>query len=435
MPMLLPRILPTWCGTLLFAGFLGAGLHVHAQPADNKAIEKAEFERLAEIFAPPGTPSIKDKSWVTVDIGPANWKSDLNGWLIKDGAKEIDLLGWYGELHKLRKPAANEKRPSIKEEKDVGILWSAIHQADCSVAWQVRAADYGAKSKKFLGDGMPKEKDDRNIFGSVNQRFGLADHVVDSARHACYALQLGKDNHAADLYAHAVEAQKQYAHSYLGLEMPLHQFVAERIASGRCNGAICSAHGGTPRKDLKGQWESIAALPHHKYRDEAKAMVKHYGNLLDEDSRWAEPDAKALARLPVDQKIAYWLYHLRDLDVGQWSNPGSCNVLGGFGFGLGDEGRKKPNAAAELKKIGMAAVPQLIAHMDDARPTRCKGHWRRYWPEGHYLLRYGDCCKQVFEGITGQTLSPGYPIQDGAGKQCKESAEKWWQEYQKKKAK
>jgi hypothetical protein len=424
-------------------GIFAPGSDVHSQPAEKKPVGKPEFEQLADIFAPPATPSIKDKSWVTVDVGPTNWKSDLHGWVISDTPKEIELLDWYGEMHKLRKPAASAKRPAIKEEKDGSILWSEGQNADRSVAWQVRATDYGAKSKKFLEDGMPKEKDNRNIFSSVNQRFGLADHVVDSARHAHFAHQLGKDRHAAELYAHALKSQKKYSDSYVGgfdKPMPLHEFVADRIASGLRNGAVFSGHGGTPRKELQKRWETIAALPHHKHRDEAKAMVKHYQNLVDEDARWVEPDAKAFAKLTTEQKVAYWLYHLRDLDVGQWSDPGSCYVLGGFGFGLRDEDKKKPNPAVELKKIGIVAVPQLIAHMDDARPTRCKGHWRSYWPEGHYLLRYGDCCQQVFEGLTEHKLFRGtttvsYPIHDGAGKQCKESAEKWWQEYQKKKAK
>ena len=40
-----------------------------ACPAENKAPQPADFERLAEIFAPPGTPIIKGKAWVAVDTG------------------------------------------------------------------------------------------------------------------------------------------------------------------------------------------------------------------------------------------------------------------------------------------------------------------------------------------------------------------------------
>ena len=124
-----------------------------------------------------------------------------------------------------------------------------------------------------------------------------------------------------------------------------------------------------------------------------------------------------------DQKVAYWLYHLRDLAVGQWSDPGRCYVLAPSFFGVNDRDTKHPNAAMELKKLGLVALPQLIAHLDDARPTRCKGHWRSYSPDGQYLLRYGDCCQQIFESITGKTIASDYPIQDGKGQECKENAQ------------
>ena len=310
--------------------------------------------------------------------------------------------------------------------------------ADFSVAWKIRVEDYAAKSKKFLLDGLPKEKDTEGIYASVSQRFGLADHVVEATRYAHFARQFGQKSHAADLYAHARKAQKKYVDMYIGpLEKAasLHVFVANRIASGHRNGAIHSAHGGTKRKELQKQWERIAALPHHKYRKEAKTMVQRYKQLSEEDTHWVEPDAKALAKMTTSRKVAYWLYHLRDLDMGQWSDPGSCSVFGQFGVGVRDAKKKKRNAAVELKKLGMAAVPQLIAHLDDPRPTRCKGHWRSYWPEGHYLLNYGDCCQQIFESISGHAISRGTPAvsfsrQDKEGKQRKQKAQRWWQEHE-----
>ena len=82
-------------------------------------------------------------------------------------------------------------------------------------------------------------------------------------------------------------------------------------------------------------------------------------------------------------------------------------------------------------------MPQIIAHLDDGRPTRCVGFWRHYSPEGYYTLTYGDCCQQIFEEITLRSIydratTNGYPLRDGEGKQCKERAEKWWKEFRKK---
>jgi hypothetical protein len=90
-----------------------------------------------------------------------------------------------------------------------------------------------------------------------------------------------------------------------------------------------------------------------------------------------------------------------------------------------------------LKKLGYDVLPQIIAHLDDDRPTRCVGFWRHYAPDSYYTLTYGDCCQQIFEAIAlhsiyERTSTSGYPMRDGQGKQCKERAKKWWQEFQKK---
>lgn len=399
-----------------------------------------DFLLLAEIFATPGTPDIKGKPWVVVDAGPENWPIEWDGWLIDEDEKEIRLWDWYGEVRKLRKPAAKEKRPVLKEEPDGSIVWNELPGGDGTVAWEIRAEDYNAKSRKFLADGLPKEETDKDALRSVfaNPRFDLSGHVVDATRYAHFAHQFGQKEHADELYAHGQKAYAKYADHYLaGNPIPsLPIFVAQQWAFGKRNLAIFSAHRGTPRQELKEKWEKIAAIPHHQYRDEAKAMVKHYESLLKEDAQWEEPDAKALEAFTTEQQVSYWLYHLRDHDMGQMSDPGRCYVLGEFGFELPSQEGQKPNPAVELRKLGLAAVPKLIAHLDDARPSRCKGHWRSYWPEGHVLLCYGDCCQQIFERITGHTIfrstEEKYPIQAGLGSECKAKAEAWWQEHQKK---
>jgi hypothetical protein len=439
MPMQLRQLVPPFAATcvLLCLGVADLSgqprLPGPAQPAGPQA---ADYELLAEVFAPSGTPSVKNKAWVKVDTGPANAPSGLTGWLIEDGAKEITVLDRDGDLHKLRKPGPDERRPALKVDKDGTMPYTRYREADRSVAWKAQPEDFAAIVKKFLADGIPVHKEVEGFRDMTGGRFSLQAHVIDAARFAHFVYQHGEAEQASQVYAHAAKACKKYTDSYGGgFEKTgrLHEFVADRSASRLRNGAIYSAHGGTARAELKKIWERVAAIPHQQYRDEARETAKHYQSLLDEDGRWVEPDAKALAAMTPAQKAGYWLYHLRDLAVGQWSDPGTCRVLDELGFGNLEGEKAKPNAAVELKKLGMAAVPQLIAHLDDARPTRCKGHWRSYWPDGHYLLRYGDCCQQIFESITGHSISSAtYPIQDGKGKECKAKAEGWWQEYQKK---
>jgi hypothetical protein len=433
MPMRSPHLAYGVC--LCFGLFCPGAYPSDAEPAKKAEPERADYDRLGEIFSPPGTPSIKGKRWAAVETGPTNWSTEQFGWIVEETPAGITLVDLYGETSRLRKPTADEKRPKLKEEKDGELSRKTIHEADYSVAWKIRPEDFTAKLKKFLADGLPGEKQDKqDIYASFNQRFNLKDHVTESARLAYFAHRAGLEQQATDLFAHALKARRTYQDQYREGEdlKELHLFVAEAIAKGQRNSAIYVGHLQTPRKELKKSWEKLAAIPYHSYREEAKTMARHYQELIDEDKRWVEPDTAALAKMTDEHKVSYWIYHLRDLDVGQSSDPGSCRVLGEWGFDFLARDEKKRNAAVELKKLGLAAVPQLIAHLDDARPTRCKAHWRRYWPDGHYLLCYGDCCQQIFESITRRTISTEtYPIQAGKGKECKAKAEQWWQEFMK----
>ena len=164
--------------------------------------------------------------------------------------------------------------------------------------------------------------------------------------------------------------------------------------------------------------------------EQAKDLVAGYKSLIEEDCAWNEP--KWFASLSTDQKVAYWMYRLRDLDDSMSPDAGAVS----FGrtprrilndFLLPPPVQSEPNPAKELKKLGLAALPAVIAHLDDTRPTRIGP-----------LLRYGDCCQQIFEAITGYTIFEQggwetYPVQMGQQKLCKQRAEKWWAEQQLKK--
>jgi hypothetical protein len=430
---------PTCRTLVVLCGLLHAVACALAQSPPAPTPSADDFKRLAEVFGPSISPDIKDRQWVTIDRGPSNWPDSLDAWLIRDEPGEMLVLNWLGETHKLRKPTPQEKRPAIPKSAEGRFDWDTFMNADRSVAWSTRTEDFLATSQKFLVDPPPDDSLGDNAISSANKRFEFADYIVNSARHAHLARVLGQTDIAAGHYARALNSLKKYSGSYLHLQKPppeLPHFVVNRMASVSVLGALRSAHGDAPRKQLKQRWEEIAALPLHQFRDVAQAMVKHYQNLIEEDTRWVEPDVNHLAKLTTAQKVTYWLYHLRDLAVGQWIDPGDCNILDQFAFNNSyiQKEKKPPNPAVELQKLGMAAVPQLIAHLDDLRPTRCLGHWRSYWPESQYLLRYADCCQQIFESITKHkiftsTSTVSYPVHDGVEKQCKEAADKWWKEY------
>src|SRR5262249_35734113 len=173
---------------------------------------------------------------------------------------------------------------------------------------------------------------------------------------------------AAECQALAEKAHESYdAHFSITEErLPLHRFVATKVASRRRTAAIWEAHDGKPRPEVLKIWEGLARIPYHDYHDEAWEMIRGYRNLIEEDRTWVEPSGRTLDNKPPDERVAYWLYRLRDVDAGQTSDPGMCDVLNDFPFILvGTEfvNRQGPNPAAELKNLGMAALPQIIAHL------------------------------------------------------------------------
>lgn len=391
-----------------------------------------DFKLLAEIFEPPGVPSIHGKSWKIADVGPKNWAQSTEGWVLEESARQVVLRTWSGEVERLSLPQAGANRPLLKMNPDGSINGAEFEFADYSVAWGLKDGNYLAKSKEFLAAGLPGKEKDEGGFG-FRSEFNLIGNILSSARYAHYAQQLGEHEHAAALHALSLQGYTEYGQGYI-LGMPpdesWQKFIAEQTARGLRNYAVHQGHDGAARKELHELWVRIAAIPRHSYRDEARDMEKQYARLLEEDKLWKEPDSKTLAQMSTEEKVKYWLYHLRDLDVGQHSDPGSCHVLGDFGSGFRKGDKQRPHPAEELKKLGIAAVPQLIDHLGDSRPTRCKEHWRSYWPDGHHLLRYGDCCQQILDEITkGEMFSyetrRTYPIAADAQQRAKEKFAAW----------
>jgi hypothetical protein len=420
-----------------------------AKAADPKVL-KGELTRLLEVYEAIGMTDVKGKKWVTVDAGPKKDAVQLTGWLVAETPSELTVLELDGGRETIRKPKSGEQRPekNITDGRNTIPLDEYVAAARKNrVVWAVEKGDYKTFVTKFLDAGVPdpdRKKDRReDVYTFVLDRYELSGHVDVACRYGCWAHLQGDDELAIKLLAQAEEARVKYVGRYIGDEettKSLALFVANHIAKSRRIAAISGSHSRTPRPELLKQWQQLAKIPLHSYKTDAEEMIKSYESLIAEDNAWKEPDEKTLAKMTVKEKVAYWMYHLRDADAGQWSDPGQCSVFGdpfgGFTLGNGEKS-KKPNPAVELKNLGLDAVPEIIAHLDDARPTRCQGHWRSYWPDSFYPLRYGDACQQIFEAITGQTIygrrtTNGYPIADGKGKECKEKAEKWLADFTKK---
>jgi hypothetical protein len=410
------------------------------KPADESRTpeeQKAELAKLREIFASVDKLPAKGAKWVEVQAGPAEHKSWHRGWLLVESEDEIRLLtenGWKESFDK-RKLAAKKPPSEFK--------WSG--------AWAVRDGNFAKHCSEFMVEKKKEVKEDPNEIGVYRfqrEKREADAAVVDAARLACWASVTGHEELAGQLLTRALSKLEEIRSRYPGLppDKKLHQFVArhtyphsevklEERLTGREE---------DPRESRRRSLEwnrALAKIPYRPDHDTIMGEIKQMERLVAEDKAWKEPTKEEFAKLDVKQKAAYWLHHLRDLKVEQMSSPGMCMVLTDSPWArwesqdLAEKG--KPNPAVELKNLGYEAVPLIIAHLDDERPTRCVGFWRSYAPDSYYTLTYGDCCQQIFEGIAlhaiyDRTSTNGYPIRDGQGKQCKERAEKWWQEFQKK---
>ncbi len=135
----------------------------------------------------------------------------------------------------------------------------------------------------------------------------------------------------------------------------------------------------------------VAHFPQSRYASDAKDLAKQLRPMIQEDLSWREPSAPT--SLPFDQKISYYIYHLRDVKCYQYDSPGMCNVLAeSFGAENGN------NSAIKLKEIGAPAIKPLIQLLRDRRPTRSVGYWRIYMP-ARTVLRYQDAAIQILNEL------------------------------------
>ncbi|HXC02345.1 MAG TPA: hypothetical protein VNU49_06810 [Opitutaceae bacterium] len=146
------------------------------------------------------------------------------------------------------------------------------------------------------------------------------------------------------------------------------------------------------RKQAAGFFEQVAKeYPESKYAKDSKELAGLLRQMVEEDKQWTEP--RDVAALPIERKVAYYIYHLRDVKCYQLGSPGFCSVLNDF-----DQRRGVPNAAMKLKEIGEPAIPALIQLLDDRRPTRSIGYWRIYMPS-RTVLRYQDAAIEILGAL------------------------------------
>jgi hypothetical protein len=186
-----------------------------------------------------------------------------------------------------------------------------------------------------------------------------------------------------------------------------------------------SAAEGRPRAELLARWKGIAAIPSNPLTESAKKRVAEYESLVAEDEAWKEPSAEELAKADPATRARYWMHHFRDAvaaDSDAWTDE--------------VDGEREPKGPFDqLVLLGRDALPEIVAHLEDARPTRRIGfednHHRE---ESYYLESCADGCAALVEKIGGVDLGDwarahGMPIggPDWRERRAK-AAQAWWRE-------
>jgi hypothetical protein len=241
----------------------------------------------------------------------------------------------------------------------------------------------------------------RDYFGAFGHlvRGGL-EHPVEAALYGYWAFLRKDGERAQKLLRLAEESADEYAQRRSGKGQTLAQLVRDSVSTIVRWRAIEAACGGVARAELLDRWRLLLRLSGHDESSESFQMVRHYEALVEEDEAWQEPAPEDIEELSDAEKAAYWMYHLRDVAERQWSQPGSVSILGFWSMAE----KERKTAAWRLVDLGWEAVPLLIEHLGDPRPTRSVGFWRNFSKGSYYLLTLGRASREILQKITGRSL-------------------------------
>ena len=236
----------------------------------------------------------------------------------------------------------------------------------------------------------------------------------------------GLTNEAAQLYAVAVTMPSRYKRD--AADTDFRTSLERDLAHALMWRAVLSF--GNPRvsrRELLKMFERIErSYVRSEQHERAKTTAATLRRLIAEDDAHAAISIEALAKLPVKEQVAEWIFRLREQNGQQWSQPGSCDVFSDFDGG-NDKGA---TPAHQLARLGHAAVPQLIAALDDPTFSRSVGYHRNFY-FSHTVLTVGDCALQILERIGGRSFSErrttsSYLSKDGDVVATRKAVQEWW---------
>jgi len=141
--------------------------------------------------------------------------------------------------------------------------------------------------------------------------------------------------------------------------------------------------------------EIARKYPELKYGQESQELSDFLRKMVEEDKVWREPED--ISKLTVDERISYWVYKLRDVNLVTPAKPSSTHFLDWASDPrLRKDGFK--HAGWQLLEIGKPTVPVLIRLLNDRKPTRTVGY-TRFTYLSRTIQRYQDAALEILEKI------------------------------------
>lgn len=142
------------------------------------------------------------------------------------------------------------------------------------------------------------------------------------------------------------------------------------------------------------------AYPQAPCTGQARELAELLEAMAAEDQAWTDPGSVDV--LSEEERIGCYIHRLRDLSGDGYDYPVHFLHAGPLPDGA-------PNPAAALREMGDAAIPALLALLDDRRPTRAV--WAHRGARYQSVLRYQDAALQI---LSEHTPVPFYRVSNTA---------------------
>lgn len=368
---------------ILFSAQLASPLIAVAQPAHNNLSETAEqFFRQAIEAQPPSSerPNPKEANVAALEkLKSAPWP-------------DVQRLKRVRITSRAEVPVERTAWQVAEDESSVTLLYDdfAIRPLTRKHILQMVASDYLLEIRAILSRHEALDKNEYVIPISL-MREGYLDGYSSRPPLLGNAI-LALHAYCAAERGHTLEAKKLLEATLVRHPSAFDTLFREWSWSSFQRG-IELLESGAPWKEVASQWQEtlkrFGASEYAKQLEDYQPQLEKQAAADDELSKLAvvEPD-----KLPVAERIAYYVARFPDVHGVQFSQPGHC-ITHGMG-----EGTKFSDAVIA---IGFPAIPSLIDSLEDRRLTRSIGFWRDFSPS-RIVLRAQDVAVRAIERIVSE---------------------------------